>query len=148
MICSGSKVGILPRAGLEGQGRAALESRCLWTFLDSPEDFPQENSQNQADNNPHPHPSCSLGGWHLSHLIWPSFYLKIIKVTVLLYLKVKLFRGVWAAQSVKCLPSVQIMISGSWDGALCWAPCSVGSLLLPLPLPLPLLVLSCLLSNK
>ena len=44
------------------------------------------------------------------------------------------------AQLVKCLPSAQIMISRSWNGALCWALCSAGSLLLSLPLPLPLLL--------
>ena len=41
------------------------------------------------------------------------------------------------AQSVKHLPLVRVMISGSWDRAPCWAPCSAGSLLLPLPLLLP-----------
>ena len=38
---------------------------------------------------------------------------------------------------VKQWPSAQVMISGSWDQALCWAPCSMGGLLLPLPLPHP-----------
>ena len=38
------------------------------------------------------------------------------------------------AQSVKHLPSAQVMIPESWDGAWHGAPCSVGSLLLPLPL--------------
>ena len=57
-------------------------------------------------------------------------------------------QGAWVAQSVKCLPSAQVMIPGSWDGAPRQAPCSVGSLLLPLPLPLPLLVLSLLQINK
>ena len=47
---------------------------------------------------------------------------------------------------VKCLPSAWVMISGSWDQAPRWAPCSVGSLLFPLPLPLPVLPFS--LSNK
>ena len=42
--------------------------------------------------------------------------------------------------SVKCLPSAEVMISGSWDGALHRSLHSAGSLLLPLPLPLPLLV--------
>ena len=51
------------------------------------------------------------------------------------------------AQSVKRLPSAQVMISGSWDGAAHWAPCSVGSLLLPLPLSL-LVLFSLSLSNK
>lgn len=39
--------------------------------------------------------------------------------------------------SVKCLPSSQVMISGSWYWALCQAPSSSGSLLLPLSLPFP-----------
>ena len=54
----------------------------------------------------------------------------------------------WVAQSVKHLPLAQVMITGSWDQAPCHrAPCSVGSLLLPLPLPpLPLLVCSLTLS--
>ena len=38
---------------------------------------------------------------------------------------------------VKWLPLAQVMISRSWDWAPHWAPCSVGSLLLPLPLPFP-----------
>ena len=44
--------------------------------------------------------------------------------------------GTCVAQPVKHLPSAQVMIPGSWDRAPHWAPCSVGSLLLPLPLPL------------
>ena len=48
--------------------------------------------------------------------------------------------GHLVAQSVKCLPSAQVMISESWGRALRWAPCSAGSLLLPLPLPLSLLM--------
>ena len=36
------------------------------------------------------------------------------------------------AQSVTHLPSAQIRILGSWDGASCWVPGSPGSLLLPL----------------
>ena len=38
--------------------------------------------------------------------------------------------GAWVAQSIKCLPLVQVVILGSWDQA----PCSAGSLPLPLPL--------------
>lgn len=79
VACSGSNVGILPR------GRAGLESRCPWTLLESPEDFPQENGQNKADHIPLLLPPSLLGGWHLNPLIWPSFCLKIIKVTVLFY---------------------------------------------------------------
>ena len=41
------------------------------------------------------------------------------------------------AQSVKRLPLAQVMILQSWDQALCQAPCSVESLLLPLPAALP-----------
>ena len=32
-------------------------------------------------------------------------------------LKMRLFRGTWVAQLVKCLPSAQMMIPGSWDRA-------------------------------
>jgi len=56
--------------------------------------------------------------------------------------------GAWVAQLVGRLPSAQVMIPGSWDQAPHRAPCSAGSLLLPLPLLLPLLVLSLSLSNK
>ena len=48
------------------------------------------------------------------------------------YLKLKLGNA-WVAQSVKRLPSGQVMIPGSWDQVLHRAPCLVGSLLLPLP---------------
>ena len=44
-------------------------------------------------------------------------------------------RGTWVAQSVKCLPSAQVMIPGCWDQTPCWAVCSVKSLFLPLPPP-------------
>ena len=44
--------------------------------------------------------------------------------------------GVWGAPLVKHLPSTQVMISGSWDGAPQRG--SAGSLLLPLPLLLSL----------
>ena len=50
--------------------------------------------------------------------------------------------GAWVPQSVRCPPSAQVMIPGSWDPAPHWALSSAGSLLLPLPLLLPLLVLS------
>ena len=39
------------------------------------------------------------------------------------------------AQLVKHLPLAQVMIPGSYNRALCWAPCSLESLLLPFPLP-------------
>ena len=54
----------------------------------------------------------------------------------------------WVAQSVKHLPSVQVMILESWNGDLQGAPCSAGSLLLPLPLPLIMLFLVISLSLK
>ena len=41
-------------------------------------------------------------------------------------------RGTWMIQSVKLLPSAQVMIPGSWDQALHQTPCSVRSLLLSL----------------
>ena len=58
------------------------------------------------------------------------------------------FQGAWVAQSVKHLPSAQVMIPGSWDWAPHWAPCSGGTLLLPLPLFLHELVLSFSQINK
>ena len=49
----------------------------------------------------------------------------------------------WLCQlSVQLLTLAQVMISGPWDRALSWAPCSARSLLeiLCLPLLLPLLL--------
>lgn len=57
------------------------------------------------------------------------------------------YGGTWGAQSVKRLPSVQVMISGSWDPAPRQAPCSAGTWLLLLPL-LVCFSLSSSLSNK
>ena len=51
-------------------------------------------------------------------------------------------RGAWVAQSVKHLPLAQVVVTESWDQDPSQAPCSVGSLLLPLPLPLLVLTLS------
>ena len=56
-------------------------------------------------------------------------------------------QGLLSAQLVKCLPSTQVVLSLSWDGALCLASCSAGSLLLSLPLLLPT-TYSLSLSNK
>ena len=42
--------------------------------------------------------------------------------------------GARVAQSVKHLPSAQVMISGSWGRGLCQALCSSGRLLFPLSL--------------
>ena len=39
----------------------------------------------------------------------------------------------WVAQVVEHLPSAQVMIPQSWDEVPSQAPCSEGSLLLPLP---------------
>ena len=52
------------------------------------------------------------------------------------------------AYSVKHLPSALVMIPVSWDPALCWTNCSVGSLLLPLLLPLLVCALSLSQINK
>jgi len=49
---------------------------------------------------------------------------------------------------IERLPSAQVMIPRSWDQAPHWAPCSAGSLLLPLPLPLLVCPLSLCLSVK
>ena len=54
-------------------------------------------------------------------------------------MKILINRGAWAAQWVKRLPLAQVMILLSWDQALHGAPCSAGSLLLPL-LPPPLML--------
>ena len=50
--------------------------------------------------------------------------------------------GIWVAQCVKPLPSIQVMISGSWDRALHRAVCSAGSLL-PLSLSLSASLSTC-----
>ena len=60
------------------------------------------------------------------------------------------FKGRLGGSVVKCLPSAQVMIPAFWDRAPLWAPCSAGSLLLPLSLPLLVFPLSLplSLSNK
>ena len=66
------------------------------------------------------------------------FLKKLIKTILKLAFPQKVgHKGAWVAQSVKCLPSAQVMIlrTMSWEQSPCLAPCSVGSLLLPLPLP-------------
>ena len=50
--------------------------------------------------------------------------------------------GNWVAQSAKCLPLAQVMISRSQDQVLPWVPWSAGCLLLPPHQPPLLLVLS------
>ena len=59
----------------------------------------------------------------------------------------KKIKGAWMAQSVKhrLLVSARVVISGSWDQALCWAPQSTWSLL-GIPSASPAHALS--LSNK
>ena len=69
---------------------------------------------------------CSKSSWNLSHLSWEAKMTPTFR-----------FWGTWLVQSVKHLPSAQVMIPGSWDGAPHWASCSAGSLLLPPPLPPP-----------
>ena len=67
-------------------------------------------------------------------------------IITILFIKKKInFEGTWVAQSVKCLPLAQVMISGSWDRAPDQAPVphqspaphwtsySERSLILPLP---------------
>ena len=58
-------------------------------------------------------------------------------IYVLLSYTFKNIRGAWVAKLVGHLPSAQIMIPGSWDRVLHWAPCSVRNLLLPLSVALP-----------
>uniref|UniRef100_A0A8C0KKH8 RRM domain-containing protein n=1 Tax=Canis lupus dingo TaxID=286419 RepID=A0A8C0KKH8_CANLU len=56
--------------------------------------------------------------------------------------------GCLVAQSGKHLPLAQVMISGPWERAPHWAPCSVGSLHLSLPLTPLMHSPSLTLSNK
>ena len=69
--------------------------------------------------------------------LWNSSQLRVGRVTMLLnsgqiYVKEYLKGqrgGTWLAQSVKCLPSAQLMISGSWDRVPHRTPCSMVTLL-------------------
>ena len=89
------------------------------------------------------HHSFSLNGY-LLQLIFCCIFEVLFEI--LLFLELPL-RGAWVAQLVKHLPWAQVIVPESWDPALHWAPCSAGSLLLPLPLQLPLLILSLSLSH-
>ena len=74
----------------------------------------------------------------------------------------KMRRGKWIAVSgivninggsgwlspLKRLPSAQVMIPGVLGWSLSLAPCSVGSLSLPLPLSFPQIVHACTLSHS
>ena len=60
----------------------------------------------------------------------------------------KNYKGACVAQSVKHLPTAHVMVPGSWDRAPHQAPCSLGSLLVPLSLLLPMYALSLSLSAK
>ena len=63
--------------------------------------------------------------------------------------KKKIFSGTWVAQLVRHLPSAWVMIPESWDQTPHQAPCSVGSLPLPiLLLPPHTLSLARSLTNK
>ena len=58
------------------------------------------------------------------------------------------YKGTWVTQWAKLLPSAQVMISGSWNPTPRQAPCSEGSLLLPLPSPLLLALSKSLFKKK
>lgn len=67
-----------------------------------------------------------------------------LSLCVSLYLsqRNKILRDACMAQLVGWLPSAQVMVPVSWDRVRHWAPCSAGSLLLPLPASPPLCALS------
>ena len=73
--------------------------------------------------------------YHTFCALFPLYY-KPIPIPSLI---VSSIRGAWVAQSVTHLPLAQVMILWSWDralhGASHLAPCSAGSMLLPLPMP-------------
>lgn len=64
---------------------------------------------------------------------------KILVASYLLNSSSILFKKWTMVQQVKHLPAAKLMVPGSWDQVQHWAPCSTGSLLLPLPLPASLL---------
>jgi len=64
------------------------------------------------------------------------------------YFKDDRVQGAWVAQLVRQLPSAQVIVLESRDRVPHRAPCSAGSLLLPLPLPPLVLSLSLTLSLK
>ena len=78
-------------------------------------------------------------------VIWPVSFIPLFSH---FYLKIDFPWGTWVAQSVKHLSLAHVLTPESWDGAPCWATCSVGSPFTPLLLPLPflLLVLCCSIS--
>lgn len=70
VTCLGSTAGILLGTAWDG----------IRTSLGCPEAFPLSKTKQRTR-------SCSVAGWHLYHLICPSYYVKIIKVTLLFYFK-------------------------------------------------------------
>ena len=99
------------------------------------------------------HTFSFLLGRYLRVECWVS-HLVILKkstcfniITVLSAMKEKEIRGTWVAQSVKWLPSAQIMISGSWDQAPIGPPAQQGVCFSSLSASSPLLVLMLSLSQ-
>ena len=78
-------------------------------------------------------------------VIWKS---GSVSPSTLFFFSSVMARDAWVAQSVKHLPSAQVMIPGSWDQVAHQAPCSMGSLLLSLPAPSSAYSLSLSLTNK
>ena len=75
--------------------------------------------------------------------LWLWFFSSTEWLRVGVEVKEMCFRSVSVAQLVKCLPSTQVMIPGSWDRAWRWAPCSVGESVSPsLSVPPPFHTLS------
>ena len=61
------------------------------------------------------YPNTTYGNSMETVLRWKSIAVKI-------YIKKEQRWGSWMAQSIKHLPSDEVMIPGSWDQALHWAP--------------------------